>query len=362
MSTPEAELKLVVVIPVFNDWEAFAHLVRDIDAIGQYKSSELSIIAVDDGSTEPLPDDLAARLELRHVRSLFLVQLKCNMGHQRAIAIGLAQAVQTEADAIIVMDADGEDRPQDIRLLIEQHVAKPGYLIAAGRAQRSEGALFRISYSIYKRVFRLLTGQDISFGNFSLIPMHLAKRLVCVPSLWNHFAATLLRSRLPLSLVPSVRGRRYAGKSKLNFVNLVVHGLSAISVFSDAMLTRLLLFFALATSAGMLAAIVAVALRLFTDLATPGWASSVLGSVAVICLQALLLSMMSAFMVLSTRSTIVLPPKEHAKDFIDQVVTLFPRSGLDGAMASHTSASALQPAPSTQSASEGVLSRTTTSV
>jgi polyisoprenyl-phosphate glycosyltransferase len=357
-----AQLRVVVVIPVFNDWESFRQLLRDIDAIGHGGVRDLSVIAVDDGSTEPLPDDLAARLQLRHVRSLSLVRLKCNLGHQRAIAIGLALAVQAEADAVVVMDADGEDRPQDIRLLVEQHIAKPGYLIAARRAQRSEGPLFRVSYSLYKKVFRLLTGQDISFGNFSLIPMHLAKRLVCVPSLWNHFAATLLRSRLPLSLVPSVRGRRYAGQSKLNFVNLIVHGLSAISVFSDAMLTRLLLFFVLATSAGMLAAVVVVGLRLFTDLATPGWASSVLGSVAVISLQALLLTMMSAFLVLSTRSTIVLPPNEHAKGFVDEVVTLFPPAGLNDTTASRAAGPALQSAPLTQIAAEALLPGTTASV
>lgn len=158
--------------------------------------------------------------------------------------------------------------------------------------------------------------------------MKLVKRLSCVPSLWNHFAATVLRSRLPLSLVPSARGRRYAGKSKMNFVNLVVHGLSAISVFSEAMLTRILLFLLLATGIGALAVVVVVALRLFTDLATPGWASSVVGSVAIICLQALMLTMMSAFMVLSSRSTIVPPPDEHAKDFIDHVVALFPGNAL----------------------------------
>jgi hypothetical protein len=250
------------------------------------------------------------------------------LGHQRAVAVGLAQAAQTTADAVVIMDADGEDRPQDIPLLIEQHTARPGHLIAVSRAQRSEGLVFRISYWLYKNIFRLLTGKNISFGNFSIIPMNLAKRLSFVPSLWNHFAATVLCSRVPLSLVPSARGHRYVGKSKMNFVNLVVHGLSAISVFSDAMLTRMLLFFVLATSIGALAAVVVVVLRLFTDLTTPGWASSVIGSVAVICLQALLLTIISAFMVLSSRSTFVPPPIQHAKDFIDQVVTLFPVNAL----------------------------------
>lgn len=341
MSGSAAQLSLVLVIPVFNDWESFRQLLRDIDATGYCGVRDLSIIAVDDGSTDPIPEELTGRLDLRHVSSLSLVQLKCNLGHQRAIAVGLAQAADTKADAVVIMDADGEDRPQDIRLLVEQHAAKPGHIIAACRAQRSEGLVFRVSYYLYKMVFRLLTGQEISFGNFSLIPMHLVKRLSCAPSLWNHFAATVLRSRVPLLLVPIARGRRYAGESKMNFVNLVVHGLSAISVFSDAMLTRLLLFFVFATGVGALAAVVVIALRLFTDLATPGWASSVVGSVAVICLQALLLTMMSAFMVLSSRSTIVPPPIDHAKDFIDRVVALFPRSASGQSPSSFATASSL---------------------
>jgi hypothetical protein len=114
----------------------------------------------------------------------------------------------------------------------------------------------------------------------------------------------------------------------MNFVNLVVHGLSAISVFSEAMLTRILLFFVLAIGVGAVATLTVIALRLFTGLATPGWTTSVVGSVAVISLQALLLTMMSAFLVLSNRSTILPTPNQHAEDFIDYVATLYPRSDL----------------------------------
>jgi polyisoprenyl-phosphate glycosyltransferase len=152
------------------------------------------------------------------------------------------------------------------------------------------------------------------------------KQLLYVPSIWSHFAATVLNSRLPLSLVACARGSRYVGEPKTNLVNLVVHGLSAIAVFSEVMLTRLLLFLVLATSTGALVTLIVVALRLFTNVAAPGWATSVIGTIAIICLQTLLLVMMAAFIVLSNRSTIALPPILHAKDFIDDVVMLFPRN------------------------------------
>jgi glycosyltransferase involved in cell wall biosynthesis len=321
-----AALRLIIVTPVFNDWESFGELLRHIDALVCDRVCELEIVAVDDCSTEPIPDGLADRLKLQQVRSICVVKLKLNLGHQGAIAVGLAQATQIKADGVLIMDADGEDRPRDMLRLIEQHTVQPGHIIVASRTQRSEGFLFRVCYCLYKGLFRLLTGEDISFGNFSLIPMALLMRLVRFPSMWTHFAATLQRSRLPLLRVPVTRGRRYAGKSKMNFFNLVVHGLSAISVFSEAMLARALLLFVFATSIGALAILIIVALRLFTDFGTPGWATLIVGSIAIVCLQGLLLIMIAAFLALANRSIFLLPPEEHAQVFIDHIVTLFPRN------------------------------------
>lgn len=319
------DLALVIVIPVFNDWESFGRLVKDIDATLPSGVREVRIVAVDDGSTEPVPDEFTEDANLQRIQSAQLVKLKCNLGHQRAIAVGLVQAAEMKADATIIMDADGEDRPQDIQLLIERHTAQPGHLVVVSRGQRSEGFVFQVGYFLYKGLFKLLTGQDISFGNFSLIPMPLVKRLVFIPSLWNHFAATVLHSRLPVSLLPCRRGYRYAGQSKMNLVNLVVHGLSAISVFSEVMLTRVLLFYVVGTAIGGVGILLAVVMRFFTDYAAPGWATSFIGSITIICLQALLLAMMAAFIVLNSRSTVALPPNVHAKYFIDSVVTLYAR-------------------------------------
>jgi glycosyltransferase involved in cell wall biosynthesis len=320
-----SELALVIIIPVFNDWESFGRLVKDIDATLPSGVREVRIVAVDDGSTEPVPDEFAEGANLQRIQSAQVVKLKCNLGHQRAIAVGLVQATEMIADAMIIMDADGEDRPQDIRLLIEQHKAQPGHLIVVSRDQRSEGLVFRMGYSLYKGLFKLLTGKDIRFGNFSLIPVPLVKRLVFVPSLWNHFAATVLHSRLPVSFLACSRGYRYAGESKMNLVNLVVHGLSAISVFSEVMLTRVLLFYVVGVGIGGVGILLVVAWRLFTNFAAPGWATTIISAIAIISLQGLLLATIAAFIVLNSRSTVALPPNVHAREFIDRVVTLYTR-------------------------------------
>ena len=147
------DLALVIIVPVFNDWESFGRLVKDIDATLPSGVRDVRIVAVDDGSTEPVPDEFAEGANLNRIQSVQVVKLRCNLGHQRAIAIGLVQAAEMIADAMVIMDADGEDRPQDIGLLIERHKAQPGHLVVVSRGQRSEGFVFRVGYSLYKGLF-----------------------------------------------------------------------------------------------------------------------------------------------------------------------------------------------------------------
>src|SRR5262249_6395913 len=152
---------------------------------------------------------------------------------QRAIAVGLVDvAGRADLDGVIVMDCDGEDRPSDAAVLLAASGERPGQIVLAHRSRRSETRVFKIGYFIYKLTFRLLTGHWVSFGNFSVLPAWAVKRLVYMPDLWNNLPSALLRSRIPYSIVPTVRGTRYAGTSKMNLPALIVHGLSAMSVYT----------------------------------------------------------------------------------------------------------------------------------
>ena len=227
-------LKLVIVTPVYNDWESFRKLIPEIDRALESKDVEVSIIGVNDGSLQAMPIMLMDGVRTSRVQSVEILELAFNMGHQRAIALGLAEVVKRNVPAVsIIMDCDGEDKPSDLLLLIEQHERSPDHIVVAQRAQRSEGRLFKVCYRLYKGIFKLLTGTGISHGNFSLIPISLLRRLIYMPDIWNHLAATVVRSRLPIQTVPTNRGTRYAGQSKLNTVSLITLGLSAISVFTD---------------------------------------------------------------------------------------------------------------------------------
>ena len=180
----------------------------------------------------------------------------------------------------------------------------------------SEGLSFKTSYYAYKAIFRLLTGRTIDFGNFCVLPFTYVATLLSRPEIWNHFAATIVRARLPLKKLPIPRGKRYFGQSKLNFVELIVHGLGAMSVFSEAVFVRVLLASSVMLITSALGILLVVGIRLFTDLAIPGWTTNVFGFLVLIGIEAAMLPIMMAFMLLNGRATLQPLPKDFASGFV----------------------------------------------
>jgi hypothetical protein len=315
-SQEAASQRLLIVTPVFDDWVAFEELLRDIDRAPGLKGFRIEVVAVDDASVTEAPSAPFAG-SYQRIESVEVIRLALNLGHQRAVAVGLCYAAKhADANYVVVMDSDGEDRPEDIAALIAEAEAQPGAIISAMRAKRSEGFTFRIAYAAYKRIFQVLTGAKIDFGNFCLIPRGRLDALTQNPATWNHLAAAIVRSRIPLRRVATRRGQRYAGKSSMNLVSLVAHGLSAISVYSDLVLVRVvlaLLGFAAMTLAGIAGVL---AIRLLTDLAIPGWASSVIGNLAIMLFQALLFSLISVFILLRSREAKLVFPAVDAWNYV----------------------------------------------
>jgi polyisoprenyl-phosphate glycosyltransferase len=305
-----------IVVPTFNDWASLARLIKDIDTLPELVGFHFGILIVDDGSNDRNLDPILADSYSR-IQSMTLVELGCNLGHQRAIAIGLVQALKLQdTGCIIVMDSDGEDRPQDIKKLVDHWRTAPNSIVCAQRARRSESISFKMYYFIYKLVFKMLTGARIDFGNFCLIPQDLLAAVCHHSSSWNNLAATLVRSRLPIRRIPTDRGRRYAGRSHMNLVSLIMHGMSAISVYSDVVLVRMLIGLLGLSALSIVGLAVVFALRLFTDLAVPGWASGVAGNLFVIFLQSVVFALISAFIMLSTRSMKTVVPIVDADTYV----------------------------------------------
>jgi len=317
--------KVVILMPVYNDWDSFGTLLGEIDQVLSGRGLELSIVAVDDGSNQPCNLSKQSFEKPGTIQRIEVLRVARNLGHQKAIALGLAYVSETLApDSVIVMDCDGEDRPADLPGLLEEGTQAPVAVIFARRARRSEGLTFRFFYAIYRLFFRLLTGQPISFGNYCLIPRDLLQRVVFLPEIWNHFAAGIMRSRLPHRSIPTARGKRYAGDSRMNFIALVLHGLSAISVYLDVAAVRLIVFSLVIILAVVIGFLALLYTKYLTALAIPGWATTVAIGLTVIFFQLIFFLTFLSFLVLTMRSNRQFIPAKDYRDFIFSTELLKP--------------------------------------
>jgi glycosyltransferase involved in cell wall biosynthesis len=315
--------RLVILIPVFNDWDAVALLLPALDHALQDCRQTIEVLLVNDGSTQDLePALLPDRFE--HLRVVRILHLRRNLGHQRAIAVGLVHVQKhLPCAAVIVMDGDGEDRPRDVaRLIEEQTRGGPSVIIFAERARRMENATFQVCYRLYCAAHWLLTGVRVRVGNFSVVPWQALERLVVVSELWNHYAAAIFRARLPYRTVPMDRGRRIHGESKMNFVALLVHGLSAISVFSDVVSARLLV--AASALAALLAGSVAAVVGMHASAHLPSWSGYVAAILFVVLAQALVGAFLLVFTTISARANMNFIPLRDAPLFVDRQEQVFP--------------------------------------
>jgi hypothetical protein len=322
---PHSLTRLAFLIPVYNDWQSFHLLVDRIDHLVSSWDAEISIFVVDDCSIGELPNGSDFG-ELPGINRLELLSLSANLGHQRAIAVGLCELeLREDFDGVVVMDSDGEDRPEEIAGLIERFLEHKNAIIVGQRIKRSESLTFRFFYYVYKLAFRLLTGEVIDFGNFCVIPSAVLHRLTHMAEVWNHLAAAAIRSRLEICRVPTQRGQRYSGGSSMNLESLIVHGLSAISVFTDVLFARLLLISVLISLLDACFACAVILVRFFTNLALPGWATSAVGLSAAILLQNLTFSAIAAFLMLATRSSFASMPSNYARTYIHKRLVILDR-------------------------------------
>lgn len=296
-------LALVVVLPVYNDWEAANLVLRQIDSVCARSGLKPAVLLVNDGSDIPVPDDFLG-WGPRAFSEVYLLELYKNLGHQRAICIGMVHIYRNSPDAaVLVMDADGEDPPEQIPWLVRTYLERDQrQAVFAARGRRMEGFAFKAFYQLYRLLHLALVGSDIRIGNFSLVPPTLVARLVRSGDLWNHYAASVVKSKLPLTTIPLDRAKRLKGRSKMNFVGLVLHGLSAISVYTDTIGLRILILTGLLLGLGMLALAAVVAIRCFTNWAIPGWATNVFALTVVLMFQVVIVSLLFTFEVLASRS------------------------------------------------------------
>ncbi len=314
--------QIAIVTPVLNDWESLNELVNRLNELPPLaKSYHITVIAVDDGSIEVSMPQIGS--DAGSIAEVKVLGLKANQGHQRAIALGLAY-VHRELDVTltIVMDSDGEDLPENIPDMIAAHEADQGAIIVAQRKRRSEGFGFKIFYQIYKLVFAMLTGKSISFGNFSLIPMKRLPNVIFASGIWINFAATMLKGRIPIKFVETDRGKRYFGESKMNFTSLMLHGFSAISVFNDVVIGRIMSFLVIVSVCVGIGVFGIIGIRLTTTIFVPGYATYLIMFLLTLLAIAMFTGFLSILSLLANRDRAAALPSRLLDDYLSAVKTI----------------------------------------
>ena len=231
--------KIIILIPVYNDWESLEKLLAEINiSIENIKNIEFQCIVINDASTDPPPKTKVPS----NISSLKIITMKENQGHGRCNAFGVRYLSKNDDyDYVILMDGDGEDRPEEIKLLVEKAISISDISVVAKRVKRSEGYFFQFLYQVHKIITLIFTGKNINFGNYSCLTKKDIKFLSSKKSLWSSFSGSIKYHIAKLNSINSIRGVRYFGPSKMSLFKLGIHSLSIISVFKSIVFVRSLI-------------------------------------------------------------------------------------------------------------------------
>ncbi len=228
--------KIIIIIPIFNDWDSLKQLLLEIDqVIKEIEGVLVDCLVINDASTTKTPEINRPK----NIKSLKILNMKQNKGHAKCNAFGIRYSVQKEKfDFLILMDGDGEDRPIELRSLIDKAKNDPKLSVVAKRVKRSEGIFFKTLYLMHKIITYIFTGKIINFGNYSCLTTNDVKIIQDKASLWNSYSGTIKKYLLNYNEIDSTRGKRFFGPSKMSLFNLIIHSFSIIAVFKLQVLIR----------------------------------------------------------------------------------------------------------------------------
>ena len=221
--------KIIILIPVYDDWESLKKLIGEIDKIIKFFNDiSFECVIVNDASTTQ-PSELH---KPNNFDSLELLNMKENRGHARCNAFGIRYISQNKKfDNLILMDGDGEDRPEEIKSLVKKIIENPDLSVVAKRIKRSEGLFFQTLYQLHKLITLIFTGQNVNFGNYCILTRRDVEKLHTKASLWSSFSGTVKKNLKSINEISSIRGVRYFGPSQMSLLKLIIHSFSIIAVF-----------------------------------------------------------------------------------------------------------------------------------
>ena len=232
--------KIIILIPIYNDWKSVTKLLQNIDFQIANWNEKVSVLIINDASTEDRP---VVKLNLKNIVFVEVLNMKKNQGHARCYATGLKFiSKKNDFDYAILMDGDGEDRPEELNLIFKKLNENPSKTVTADRIKRSEGYLFKFMYEFHKILTYVFTGKLIKFGNYSCLPKQAVNNLIKEASIWSSFSGSVAKIIIDRASRSSIRGERYFGPSQMNLFSLFIHSFSIIAVFKRSVIIRSILF------------------------------------------------------------------------------------------------------------------------
>lgn len=297
--------KLLILCPLYNDWKSYIHLLKNIETVfAENNEYSIRFLCVDDASEE----NSRGNFFNNQISNVSLLNVNRNVGHQKAIAIGLSYAHNNlDYDYLTIMDSDGEDNPNDLLRMLD-HVGD-NCIVFAKRIKREERFIFKVFYRLFKYFFFILTGKRISFGNYSILGSQAINKIVNDCDLWVNYSSCTLNHKITRILVNTNRSKRYFGQSKMNFQSLILHGLGAFSIHIEKIAARLLIFTIFMGVLASFGIAFTVYVKIFTDTAIPGWATSFISSLAIILFQSITMCLLLTFIILNRKTQRVSIPR-----------------------------------------------------
>jgi len=227
--------KLIILIPVYNDWKSLNLLIKKINFELNKENLNSEILIINDNSSLRI---IFLKKKFSRIKKITFLNLKINVGSQRAINIGLNYINKIKGNYIVtIIDSDGEDDPKEIVKMVKLARKYKNYVITSNRLARKESLIIRFLYRVHLIITFLITGKWISFGNYTTLNSKNIKKIIQnEDGCYAHSAAVIKNSKI--KRVYARRNQRFFDKSKVNFLGLMLHSLRIISVFQKIILLR----------------------------------------------------------------------------------------------------------------------------
>ena len=310
-------MRLKILIAVYNDWSSLDVLLGEIyKKLNQTVWKNYEVYIVNDASTIEIPE--------KNKKKIKIINLFNNIGSQGAISIGV-KYIQKKIDDmthLLIMDSDGEDKPEDIVRLLDECKNNENKIVFARRKKRRESVLFRVLHFTYKKIFKMLIGKDLDFGNFSCMTKANLNKIVNINNLQTHYSASILRSKIPFSKIDCEKGFRIEGSSKLDFWKHFAHALMSLSVFVDLIAIKFFFISLVGIALSIITALIIFIVKLYYPKILLGIASTILLSLAIITIVLFLISLFSLIIFLNNKNQNYSPSNKSIDHLIENVEDL----------------------------------------